>query len=102
MRIARWFLPWLCVLGVSSSLAYAANIGLVRTLSNLPTQPANADPAHAHWITLSVLTESGGRREFLCMTGITSSDLVINRVELDRMAAQMCSRLDMVVAPSEN
>jgi hypothetical protein len=82
---------------VSSTLAYAADISIVRRLSS---PPANADPSNARWIKLTVLSDAGTRREFLCMTGLTSSDLVVSSAELDTLAVEICSSLDLVISPS--
>jgi len=97
LRLVQWFLPWLCVFGLSSTLAFAADVGLVHSFSNLP---AVAHAETEHWIEITVSYDTGPPTFLRCLAipGITTTErMALHAPDLDLVAAQLCSRLEIVV-----
>lgn len=72
LRSARWLLPWVCMLGLSSALAYAADGGLHRVLAEpTPTPtPTSDEPSLKILSVLQIeITDHDGKpvRELVCL-----------------------------------
>jgi hypothetical protein len=91
-----WLLPWLVVMLVACSLAYAADLGLVRTWSEAPAAAAPR-PAGQRWVRIDAIGEDGSRYAVQCLAkpGVFASDEIVLEVsELDGIAAASCDQLE--------
>src|SRR5215469_11430812 len=98
--VGRWLLPWLGVLVISSTLAYAANAGLARTWPTTQTGDPAVSPlarpedASTRWVEIRELRPDGTIRTVDCLTKpdyVAGDALYILTVQLDDTIAQLCS-----------
>jgi len=66
--------PWLCVLGVSSILAFAAELGLARTLSNAPAEAYSSAPRADAYRVPQALINAGVDCDYMCLAQITAGN----------------------------
>lgn len=103
--VARWLLPWACVLTLSAVIAHATEQGLSATL--LPEQAPRAKlapdgvgrdrapaPAGSRWVTISAVDADGVPSSIACLTRVEllSADVIAVQLEgLDLLVSELCS-----------
>jgi hypothetical protein len=101
LPIARWFLPWACVLLVSATIAHATGDALERSLHEKPEPVVSALQASCsfacpHWVDLSSIERDGHAVHFRCLVtdGRYMGDaLVVQFYDLNQVVSDMCAEL---------
>src|SRR5258708_7085985 len=102
MPIVRWFLPWVCVLAVSATIAHAASDALGHTLHEAPAsvvigaQPScNLDDC-PHLVNISALDLDGRNVTLTCLVKdarYPGDALQVNYADLSAVVSEMCNQL---------
>jgi hypothetical protein len=100
--IARWLLPWVCVLVVSATIAHATGDALARNLREMPAPVVAAGQANCnldtcpHWVTISSIGPDGRAVSFKCLVtdGRYPGDaLDVHYADLNAVVSEMCNEL---------
>jgi hypothetical protein len=100
--VARWLLPWACVVILSASLARAAEQALIQYLpeqanvSGLLATPAPSAFGRQNWVTLTSVDALGSLTSFTCLTSPdrVSTDVLGERAEdLDSLVSALCMEM---------
>jgi hypothetical protein len=99
-RVGHLLLPWICVLMLSSTIAYAVDEALVETWHESPPHPPATAMAAARpglkWIIVMVSWADGPKSTLDCLTStdrITTNVISVDAEELNTVVSELWSEL---------
>jgi hypothetical protein len=93
VRVIRWWLPWLVTLGVSASIAHAANDAL--TTYTPPAMALSPKPTQ-HIVRIRSNTPAGEPIKLLCTTHkdfISVDEMVLAWADVGEVVASTCDQV---------
>ena len=93
VRALRWWLPWLLTLGVSASIAHAANEALA---TYTPTAMAHTREPSQHVVRIRSNTPAGEPIRMLCTSRedvISVDEMVLAWADVGELVASACAQL---------